>query len=187
MEIKRENAKATVYIVDDIPGNVEMIKKFLVRENYYIIGNTNAVIVEDDIIKYKPDVILLDIMMPSIDGFELCRRIKRNPQSTDIPIIFVTVRSDIEDLVKAYDLGASDYIKKPYDMIELKARIKNQLKFKRTLDFSKKMKNFVENTQQSIGKLREIASDLEDIDSQSAKAISDRLKAELEKLNWPKH
>lgn len=85
-------------------------------------------------IKKKPDLILLDVAMPDMDGFEVCKRLKENPETEKIPIIFLTAKTETDDIVKGFDLGAVDYITKPFKTAELLARVKTHLELKRSRD-----------------------------------------------------
>lgn len=85
----------------------------------------------------KPDLILLDILMPEIDGFEVCRKIKENPDNKDVPIIFLSGKTHLEDIVKGFKLGAVDYITKPFEQEELKIRVKTNLELKASKDMIK--------------------------------------------------
>ncbi|MZH02933.1 MAG: diguanylate cyclase, partial [Nitrospinae bacterium] len=94
----------------------------------------NAELAQKIISKDKPDLILLDIMMPGMDGYELCKKLKKNPETEDIPIIFVTAMAETEDLVKGFQLGGVDYIIKPFKDLEVLARIKTHLSLKKLLN-----------------------------------------------------
>jgi len=125
--------KQTILLVDDVRLNLEILKKLL-DENYNIIctytGNEAIEIVKSQ----KIDLILLDIMMPGLDGYEVCSILQSNPKTQNIPIIFVTARLDEESIVKGYDMGAVDYVTKPYKKRELLAKIKTHLKIKNLIE-----------------------------------------------------
>jgi CheY-like chemotaxis protein len=116
-----------ILIVDDTIKNIELLDALLREENYQInvaLNGQEAIKVAQ---KVHPDLILLDVMMPELDGFETCKRLKADPQTRDIPIIFLTARSEIEDMVKGFDLGAIDYLAKPFNATELRVRVRTQL------------------------------------------------------------
>lgn len=127
-----------ILAVDDNSINRILMEKLLKKEGYNIkvLGNSEQVIpyLENTI----PDIILLDLMMPNINGLELCEQIKLNPHFQEIPVIFITASDEKQDLLKAFDLGAVDYITKPFHNEELLARIKNHLELKFTRDELKK-------------------------------------------------
>jgi two-component system cell cycle response regulator len=121
-----------ILVVDDQPGNVFLLQDRLNREGFEVItaydGTSGIKVARDQ----KPDLILLDIMMPGIDGFEVCREISSNNYTNHIPIILVTALNSSEDTQKGFDCGAFDYIKKPFNKIELLARIKAAVRFTET-------------------------------------------------------
>ncbi len=123
-----------ILIVDDVPKNIQVAANILEKYGYQMAfaqdGPTAVAQTENN----HFDLILLDIMMPRMDGFEVCRRIKANPANRDIPIIFLTAKNDAESIVKGFALGAMDYLTKPFNGAELQARVKTHL----TLYHSKK-------------------------------------------------
>ncbi|MEM9088603.1 MAG: response regulator [Cyanobacteria bacterium P01_F01_bin.53] len=118
----------TVLIVDDMPTNVEVLAGALMKAGYQVavaLDGESAIAQ----IQYKsPALILLDVMMPGIDGFETCRRLKASPDTQDIPIIFMTALSEPVSKAKGFDLGAVDYITKPFEAEEVLARVKTHLR-----------------------------------------------------------
>lgn len=123
-----------VLIVDDTPENIQVLMQTL-RDEYAIIAATNG----DKALQLasktpRPDIILLDVMMPGIDGYEVCRRLKTNPLTSGIPVIFVTALSEEQDEATGLSLGAVDYIAKPFRPALVKARVHNQLELKRHRD-----------------------------------------------------
>jgi putative two-component system response regulator len=122
--------KPTILIVDDQPTNLQILGKRLQLENYTIMAAMNGKIALEMVEERKPDLILLDIMMPEMSGFEVCEKLKNNPTSQNIPIIFLTAKTDTEDIVKAFNLGAVDYISKPFNYAELLSRIKTHTQLK---------------------------------------------------------
>jgi two-component system, cell cycle response regulator len=123
-----------ILVVDDNHNNLRLLKDILEDENYIVYTTDNSLSVIDIACNLKPDLILLDIMMPNMDGFELCQQIKSNSEINEIPIIMVTAKSEGLDLKNAFDLGAVDYIKKPFDEIEVIARIQSVLRLKQNQD-----------------------------------------------------
>ncbi len=118
--------KNIILAVDDQPNNLKVIAGVLGDEYQLSIANNghNALKILD---KLVPDLILLDIMMPGMDGFEVCHEIKLRHQLKDIPVIFLTAKTEISDIVKAFEAGAVDYIFKPFNPLEVKARVNSQL------------------------------------------------------------
>lgn len=117
----------TILIVDDTPENLAVLSDLLSEANYRVLVATDGLSALEQITLLKPDIILLDVMMPGIDGFETCKRLKRNPATTAIPIIFMTGLSELDDLLKGFGEGAVDYIVKPIRPPEVLARVEAQL------------------------------------------------------------
>ncbi|MCX7923478.1 MAG: diguanylate cyclase [Clostridia bacterium] len=128
-----------VLIVDDNNKNLRLLNDILVDEGYTVYTANNGLPVVEMTHNIKPDVILLDIMMPGIDGFEVCKRLKKDYEIEDIPVIMVTAKTDGNDIKMGLELGAFDYIKKPVDEVEVIARVQSALRFKKNQDTLKEM------------------------------------------------
>ena len=121
-------SQPTVLIVEDEPAQVEVLAYNLKAEGFHVITADNG---EDALIlvdEYMPDLIVLDWMMPHISGIEVCRRLKTRPESRSIPIIMLSARSEEIDRVRGLEIGADDYVTKPYSIVELMARARAQLR-----------------------------------------------------------
>jgi signal transduction histidine kinase len=121
------NNRGTILVVDDNPTNIELLLVYLHENEYRILVTRDGQNAIERACKVKPDLILLDIMMPGMDGFECCEHLKNNPSTKDIPIIFMTALSDIQTKLKGFELGAVDYITKPFQRAEVSARIATHL------------------------------------------------------------
>lgn len=121
-----------ILVIDDQPGNVFLLQDRLNREGFKVITAYDGSSGVKKAIEEFPDLILLDVMMPGVDGFEACRNISSDDRTKHIPIILVTALNSSEDTQKGFDAGAFDYIKKPFNKIELLARIKSALRFSET-------------------------------------------------------
>ena len=119
-----------IFVVDDEPINCEILEKDLRAPGTVIESYYSGKDVLEAMKNKTPDLILLDIMMPELDGFEVCRRIKINPKFYDVPLIFITALSDLEHKQKGLQLGAVDYIIKPFDIFEVRLRVKRQLRMR---------------------------------------------------------
>ena len=118
-----------ILIVDDAPENIDILSEALSKYKRMIATNgEKALKLAFD--ENKPDLILLDIEMPGIDGYEVCRKLKANEKTKNIPVIFLTGRSDRKDIIKGFQLGAQDYITKPFDIEELISRVNTHLELK---------------------------------------------------------
>jgi len=133
----------TILAVDDTPTNIDVVKGVL-ADSYFIQAAVNGKMALKIIEKKKPDLILLDVMMPEMDGYEVCRRLKADEATRDIPIIFLTAKVDVKDETKGLELGAVDYITKPISPSILKERVKNHLELKQARDYLKKQNEILE-------------------------------------------
>jgi two-component system sensor histidine kinase/response regulator len=123
-----------VLIVDDNPNNIQIVATIMAEHGYELGFAMNAIEAYKFLEENTPELILLDIDMPEIDGFEVCSTLKKNPRYKDIPIIFLTAKHEKEDVVKAFDLGGVDYVTKPFNRKELIARVRTHLSLKKTKD-----------------------------------------------------
>ncbi len=117
----------TILIVDDQPANLQILLSFLQKEGFRILVADSGERALQHLTRQQPDLILLDVMMPGLDGFEVCRRIKSDPEHADIPILFLTALTDIEDKIQGFLSGGADYITKPFQQLEVLARINTHL------------------------------------------------------------
>jgi two-component system, sensor histidine kinase and response regulator len=117
-----------ILVVDDTPANLRLLCEILDNKGFRVREVPNGNLALKVAEKEKPDLILLDIMMPDMDGFEVCRLIKENQNLKDVPIIFISALNDTIDIVKAFKVGAADYITKPFRAEEVKARVTTHLK-----------------------------------------------------------
>lgn len=124
----------SVLIVDDNIDNLQMLADVVGRCGCQSILAVDGEQALECLTVAKPDLIILDIMMPKMDGYEVCSRLKQEMALKDIPVIFLTARSEIEDIVKGFEVGGVDYISKPFNIVELKARIRNHLVLKKCHD-----------------------------------------------------
>lgn len=125
---------ARVLVVDDILPNVKLLEAKLSCEYYEVITATSGVEALEKVESEKPDIVLLDIMMPGMDGFEVCKHIKENPDSAHIPVVMVTALTDVADKVRGLEAGADDFLSKPINDIALMARVRSLARLKMALD-----------------------------------------------------
>lgn len=147
--------KPLILIVDDVPNNLKVLARMLEKEGYEITIATTGQKALSIIENVTPDLILLDVMMPEMDGYETCKIIKSKERFANVPIIFLTVRSDVKDIVKGFELGASDYLTKPFNLQELIIRVKTHLKLKITQDENKKYIEQLKQTNEKLTKTQE--------------------------------
>ncbi|RZT03917.1 putative two-component system response regulator [Duganella sp. CF402] len=138
-------AKKTILLVDDAPDNLVLMNDLL-KDLYKIkIANSGEKALRIAQSETKPDLVLLDIMMPEMDGYEVCRRLKADPATRDIPIIFLTAKTDVDAEKMGLDLGAVDYLTKPISPPIALSRVRNHLLLKDSADFLRDQNTFLEN------------------------------------------
>jgi two-component system cell cycle response regulator len=125
---------ARVLVVDDIPANVKLLEVKLQAEYYEVVTASNGVQALDAVKVHAPDIVLLDVMMPGMDGFEVCRALKADETTAHIPVVMVTALSDVKDRVRGLDAGADDFLTKPPNSVALFARIRSLVRLKRAID-----------------------------------------------------
>jgi len=135
----QNSGKQHILIIDDEPINLKILSRKLETEGYEVIVASSPVTGLHLVNESQPDLILLDIMMPEMDGYEVCRSLKESPQTCEIPIIFLTSKTDTEDVIKGFEMGAVDYVGKPFKHLELMARVKTHLKLRSTENRLQKM------------------------------------------------
>ena len=116
-----------VLAVDDIPLNLLLVQKMLSRFNFKLRTAANGQLALDAVTQQKPDLILLDLMMPGIDGFEVIKRLREDPETADIQIVILSALNSNEDVIKGFNVGANDFIMKPIIMEKLLSCVANQL------------------------------------------------------------
>ncbi|CAN2039849.1 Response regulator receiver sensor signal transduction histidine kinase [Candidatus Magnetomoraceae bacterium gMMP-15] len=156
-----DSNKAVILIVDDEPLNIDVLRESL-KDEYKLIIATRGAQALKLAEKKQPDLILLDIMMPEMDGYETCERLKENENTKHIPIIFITALNETEDKTEGYDLGAVDYITKPFEIIEILVRIRTHLTisiYERQLKAYKNMLNQTDSfSNDMVSKINEHSS-----------------------------
>lgn len=116
-----------ILVVDDVMTNVLLLKVLLMREKYQVITANSGMEALSKVEEEKPDLILLDVMMPELSGFEVCERLKENKNTADIPIVFLTALNSTSDIVKGFQVGANDFVSKPFNKEELLIRVEHQI------------------------------------------------------------
>ncbi|MEZ2277335.1 MAG: adenylate/guanylate cyclase domain-containing protein [Microcoleus sp.] len=153
---------ATILVVDDTPHNVRLLSTILTGQGYQVRKALNGQRALATVQEFPPHLILLDVMMPEMNGYEVCEHLKSSPTTSSIPVIFLSALDDASDKVKAFDVGAVDYITKPFQEKEVLARVANQLTIK---------------SQKEL--LQEQTNQLEEIVGRLEKEIKERQVAEL--------
>ena len=129
----KELSDCRVLIVDDVPDNVEILVAAL-KDDYKLSVAIDGERALRAVEKSPPDLVLLDIMMPGIDGYEVCRRLRAADATRELPIVFLSALEDVESKTRGFELGANDYLTKPFEILEVKARVRSLLKAKSYAD-----------------------------------------------------
>ena len=129
--MEKNNEKARVLLVDDEERNIRLMQAILKGEGYIFEMARNGIEALEKTAEFSPSLILLDIVMPEMDGIEVCKRLKGNPETEHIPVVLITFLEDRETKIKGLDVGANDFITKPVDSTELIVRTRNLLKVKK--------------------------------------------------------
>jgi len=120
--------ESTVLIVDDNPQNIELLQAFLESLPVKIVTAIDGVDALEKVAAHHPDLILLDIMMPRMSGFQVCKRLKTDPKTKDIQVLMVTALNELGDIEQASDCGTDDFVSKPINKLELLTRVKSLLR-----------------------------------------------------------
>jgi diguanylate cyclase (GGDEF)-like protein len=166
-----EERKPLIMIVDDNPYNLQILAVLIENSGYESVLAQTGQQVFDFVSNEKPDLILLDIMMPEIDGYEVCRILQQDENTKQIPIIFLTAKVDAADIVKGLEAGAVDYITKPFNTIELQARIKTHLELKKVRDDLKQSNKQL----QEVNTALQVANQLITVKNQMLKEVMEQL------------
>jgi len=143
------DTKAKILVVDDEDRNLRLMELLLTSFGYDVLTASNGEEALEMVHDIPPDVILLDVMMPKIDGFEVAKRLKREEETKIIPIVMVTALNEVEDRVKALEAGADDFLNKPVDKTELRARVQSLVKVKA---FNNYMRNYQKDLETEVAK-----------------------------------
>jgi len=125
-----DKSKVLIMIVDDEPLNLRIIDSMLTMDNYKTLMLKDPVEAEETAVKNQPDLILLDVSMPGISGFEICKKLKTNSMTSKIPVVFLSGQNSSDFVIKGLEAGAQDYITKPFSAPELLARVRTQIELK---------------------------------------------------------
>jgi diguanylate cyclase (GGDEF)-like protein len=176
-----EPIPADILVIDDIPENLRLLATILVKEGYNVRKALNGSMALTAVQTVPPDLILLDIMMPDMDGYEVCHRLKADPQTAKIPIIFLSALSEGLDKAKAFETGGADYISKPFQVQEVLARVQNQLALR-----SAELQNEALKTQLEA-RVKERTSQLEVANQELQQQVYERQQLQAELLRMALH
>jgi CheY-like chemotaxis protein len=154
VDVNKKEEKSLVLIVDDIPRNIKVLGDILRTKDCRIAVATSGPQALEIVKKVHPDLILLDVMMPEMDGYAVCKILKESPQTRDIPVIFLTVKIETSDIVKGLEIGAVDYISKPFNSTELLARVHTHLELKKARDREKEL---IKKLKEALSKVKQLS------------------------------
>ncbi len=186
METVAEKKTGKVLLVDDNPRNIQVAANILSNQGLHVEYSTNGMEALEWLDNEDFDVILLDIMMPGMDGFEVCRKIKENRKISDIPVIFLSAKGGTESITKGFQLGGVDYITKPFHSEELLARVKTQVEMKQNRENLANVNRWLQ--QQVAEKTQELQlaynemKNIDKIKSSSLMLLSEEIKVPLNGL-----
>lgn len=182
------NRKSEVLIVDDIPSNLNFLSEVLHLEGIGVLLATSGMDAIE-IAQYKhPDLILLDIAMPLMDGYEVCAKLKANEETRDIPVIYLTARTEPEDILKGFETGAVDYILKPFNATELIARVKTHLELRAKTEALKSVNvHLEEQVKLRTAEITEANRNLTETNSKLARAYDELTNLDKAKDEFIRH
>jgi len=151
--LNSSTSRPTVLVVDDMPANLQLISELLC-DLYHVRIATSGAQALQIVERAIPDLILLDVMMPEMDGHEVCRRLKADPRTQEVPILFLSARNQDEDECLGFELGATDYLFKPINPPTLMARVQTQLRLKATADLLRSQNSYLD--QEILARTREL-------------------------------
>lgn len=170
IENQPDISKGNILIIDDNPENLRLLSRMLIRRGYEVRQALNGIIALRAIEIQRPDIVLLDIMMPQMNGYEVCKEIKNNPETADIPVIFLSALDEVQNKIKGFAAGGSDYITKPFQFDEVLVRVQNQL----SLQFARQ--KIVKLNMELEQRVKERTQELEDVHAKLLKkALYDEL------------
>ncbi|MGN0910581.1 MAG: two-component system response regulator [Thermoguttaceae bacterium] len=142
--------KSRILIADDEPFNRELLEAFLSEGNYELEYAADGQETLDKTASFNPDLILLDVMMPKLSGFEVCEKLKKDPQTSSVMILMVTALSDLGDVERAVAVGCDDFLCKPINQLELLIRVENLLKLRSVTSELERLRQYVDSMEDAF-------------------------------------
>jgi two-component system alkaline phosphatase synthesis response regulator PhoP len=151
MNEKTSPVKSRILIADDNPTNVELLEVYLSDIECDIAVAVDGQDTLHKVASFRPDLILLDVMMPKLSGFEVCKQIKSDPSTRRIMILMVTALNELGDIERAVNAGTDDFLSKPVNKLELVKRVENMLKLRHVTDEVERLRRYIEGMEDSSG------------------------------------
>src|ERR1700690_4024809 len=148
---KTPSRKSRILIADDNTPNVELLEAFLAEFDCDMAVAVDGRDTLEKVEAFKPDLILLDIMMPKLSGFEVCRKLKQDPKTKDIMVLMVTALNELGDIERAVDSGTDDFLSKPVNKLELLKRVENMLRLRHVTDELERLRRYIEGMEDGAG------------------------------------
>ncbi len=142
--------KSRVLIADDEPVNQELLEAFLIGEDYDLEFANDGVDALKKTKSFQPDLILLDVMMPKLSGFEVCEKIKNDPETSGVMVLMVTALSELGDVERAVNVGCDDYLSKPIHKLELLKRVENMLKLRSVTNELERLRRYIDVMEEAL-------------------------------------
>jgi len=149
--MSESSRKSRILIADDNATNVELLEAYLADLDCEMAIAVDGRDTLDKVEQFKPDLILLDIMMPKLSGFEVCKQLKENPDTRDTMILMVTALNELGDIERAVAAGTDDFLSKPVNKVELVKRVENMLKLRHVSNELERLRQYIDNVEQSLG------------------------------------
>ena len=142
-------SKSCILIADDNPTNVELLEAYLSAMDCRILIAVDGRDALEKVAEYHPDLILLDIMMPKLSGFEVCQRLKGDPATKDVMILMVTALNELGDIERAVTAGCDDFLSKPVNKLELLKRVENMLRLRQVTDELERLRRYIDGMEET--------------------------------------
>ena len=146
-----EPTRSRILIADDNPTNVELLEAYLADIPCEIAVAVDGLDTMQKVASFRPDLVLLDVMMPKLSGFEVCKKIKQNPETRRIMVLMVTALNEPGDVERAVAVGCDDFLSKPIHKVELLKRVENMLKLRHISDELERLRRYIDQMEESAG------------------------------------
>lgn len=146
-----EPTRSRILIADDNPTNVELLEAYLADIPCEIAVAVDGLDTMQKVATFRPDLVLLDVMMPKLSGFEVCKKIKQNPETRRIMVLMVTALNEPGDVERAVAVGCDDFLSKPIHKVELLKRVENMLKLRHISDELERLRRYIDQMEESAG------------------------------------